>query len=561
MSNYNSIHTGAELDEAIGRVIDGGSIKVQTDTNTTDIADLKGRMTTAEGNITSTASELDTVEGTVTSQGTAITDLQGRMTTAEEALSDTAEEMREVENDVADLDRKIDESPNIINSPDADLDFADDRGYIIMRVTDGHVKTKNFDSSTIESTIEDVVEEKMVEVQPIGIGNDLSNADFRIVDDDGYILAEFSGGHVKTKNFNSEQGRKGYQAVTRFQVQVECENPIPTNWLTPTDINAYTQKKVYSDNVVLKLPTTYTADGTPTKLIIFCKHGGSQITDMSDPINQNVFPYLLHLGYAVMAADGMPDALTAELHLDDTRVVGNYAAISSTKAAYDYVIDNYNIEKDGAFIWGYSQGGMYAQNVIDLSGINFFACAEVAPVCSMRWHQWDLAKNVTIDGVTYSKAARLNIARLFGFPSVATNADLLALEYNQDNVQGYDPWTRNVENPYDGFVQNGSLWYLPNGTDVASITMKKHLQCPLKVWVANNDGTLSPDVTKVFVQAVKNAGQVADMHIYSSGGHSIFSQFTSIGTFTQDGVTYDLYPIALEVAIWFCRFGGYNVDF
>lgn len=52
MSNYNSTHTGAELDEAIGRVIDGGSIKVQVDTNTTDIADLKGRMTTAGGNIT-----------------------------------------------------------------------------------------------------------------------------------------------------------------------------------------------------------------------------------------------------------------------------------------------------------------------------------------------------------------------------------------------------------------------------------------------------------------------------------------------------------------------------
>lgn len=86
MSNYNSTHTGAELDEAIGRVIDGGSIKVQVDTNTADITDLKGRMTTAEGNITSTASELDAVEGTVTSQGTAITDLQGRMTAAEEAI-------------------------------------------------------------------------------------------------------------------------------------------------------------------------------------------------------------------------------------------------------------------------------------------------------------------------------------------------------------------------------------------------------------------------------------------------------------------------------------------
>lgn len=51
MSNYNSTHTGAQLDEAISRVIDGGAIKVQTDTNTANISNLQGRMTTAEGSI------------------------------------------------------------------------------------------------------------------------------------------------------------------------------------------------------------------------------------------------------------------------------------------------------------------------------------------------------------------------------------------------------------------------------------------------------------------------------------------------------------------------------
>ena len=65
MSNYNSTHTGAQLDEAIGRVLDGGSIKVQTDTNTADITDLKGRMTTAEGAISSASSQLEAVEATV----------------------------------------------------------------------------------------------------------------------------------------------------------------------------------------------------------------------------------------------------------------------------------------------------------------------------------------------------------------------------------------------------------------------------------------------------------------------------------------------------------------
>ena len=46
MSNYNSTHTGAEIDAAIGRVLDGGSIKVQTDTNTTNISSLEADMNT-----------------------------------------------------------------------------------------------------------------------------------------------------------------------------------------------------------------------------------------------------------------------------------------------------------------------------------------------------------------------------------------------------------------------------------------------------------------------------------------------------------------------------------
>ena len=62
MSNYNSTHTGAELDEAVGRVLDGGSIKVQTDTNTADITILKGRMTTAE-------EELEFVESAISPSG------------------------------------------------------------------------------------------------------------------------------------------------------------------------------------------------------------------------------------------------------------------------------------------------------------------------------------------------------------------------------------------------------------------------------------------------------------------------------------------------------------
>lgn len=440
---------------------------------------------------------------------------------------------------------ELDIRPYTDGNNTADLDIADENGFVIARFSDGHFKTKYFDSRKNTPTID------------VDIPEDLD-----IVDEEGNVLARFSNGHVKTKRFDSSTlAKRPYQRVTRFSYAVDCNSTINKDFATPTALSQYTQKALYYDNAVLYLPNQYTADGTPTKLIIYCKHGASQINNGGDPImdsiDSNVFRYLLSLGYAVLGADGVPDAFASERGICE-RVVGNYIAVQSTLEAYNYVIRHYNIDENGSFIYGCSQGGHYAQNVIDLSGIPFLATAEVSPVCSMRYHQWDLAASGKVGGVTWSKLGRLNIARLFDFPAVSTNAQLLALEYDQENVQGYDPWTRNVIDPFTGFVQSGDLWGLPSGTQLADITMKKMLKCPLKIWAAANDNVVGIDVTKVFIKAAKNAGCVADMHLYEDGAHSIQNSQQAIGTFLENGETCDLYPLAYEIGLWYSQFGGYE---
>ena len=351
---------------------------------------------------------------------------------------------------------------------------------------------------------------------------------------------------------------KEYQRVTYFTIDVECTQPQTTQFTAVGVNTAPYANKVYKDNCVLYLPATYSPEGTPVKLVIFCKQGSSQITDSSSPIeNLKIFNYLISLGYAVLGVDGMPDGLVSELKLDDTRVVGNYVAARATSLAYDYVVDNYNIDSNGCFIFGYSQGGHYAQNVVDLTPIPILAVAEMSPVCSMRYHQWDLKTSKTIGGVSFTRPARLNIARLYGFPTVANDTDLANLEYNAMNVAGYDPWTRNVIDPYMDFVQSGNLWKLPDGVDLNDITMKKFTRAPLKIWCAENDTALGCDVMKVYIKAIKNAGQIADIRVYSTGGHSIYSAQSSIGTFTENNKSHNLIPVAYEIAQWYNNFGGY----
>lgn len=462
----------------------------------------------------------------------------------------------------------------IIENANVDFSISDEFGHSIVEFSDGHIKTKDFNSLDAKNKLSTI--EAGAEVNDVCTNNE-EDADLMIKDEEGNILTIFYDGQVKTKNFDSKninesnlsselfsviKPKKDLIRRTYFQTTDNTYNFLQTNF-NSVDINTAEQRVLYDDNCVLYLPNSYSASGKPSKLIIFCKQGASTITEQSDQILDvsglgKIFRYMLRLGYAIMAADGVPNGWATALGLSE-RVVGNYVAVQSTIKAYNYVCENYNIDTGGVFIFGYSQGGHYAQNVIDNSNIPINAAAEISPACSMRWHQWDLASSETINGVTYTRTARLNIARMFNYPAVSTNEELLALEYDPTKTVGYDPWTRNVENPYNEFAPNSNLWKLPNGVTIDDITMVKHIKCPLKVWCADNDSMLGSDVMKVFVKAIKNAGQVADIQCFTSGGHDLFNHQDSIGSFTENGDTLSLYPIAQDIASWFNLFGGYEL--
>ena len=76
------------------------------------------------------------------------------------------------------------------NRGDADLDFSDEDGNIVMRLSEGHIKTKYFNSDDVNNT-------------PY-IDNTSADADLDFSDEDGNVLMRLSGGHIKTKYFNSQ---------------------------------------------------------------------------------------------------------------------------------------------------------------------------------------------------------------------------------------------------------------------------------------------------------------------------------------------------------------------
>jgi len=73
----------------------------------------------------------------------------------------------------------------------SDLEFSDENNNCIVEFKNGHIKTKNFDSSDIPST-------------DIGIDiDDIEKSDLEFSDENSNCIVTFKDGHIKTKNFDS----------------------------------------------------------------------------------------------------------------------------------------------------------------------------------------------------------------------------------------------------------------------------------------------------------------------------------------------------------------------
>lgn len=431
-----------------------------------------------------------------------------------------------------------------VDDTKAELAFSDDNDNLALAIIDGHVKSKSFDSENA-----------------LQVSSEPCVSDLAFSDENGCDIVRFEGGHVKTKNFDSSNvlKKKGYQRLIRFSTQIDTNQPQDTSF-SPVAFTTAQTPNTDTDNAVLYLPTTYTKDGEPTRLVIVGRQGGGTFTNVDDFLFStnylNIVPYLLYLGYAVMAVDGMPDTWGASLNLVEGYCNGTYVAVRSAREAYNYIIANYNIYDDGVFGIGYSQGGWAILNIADNSGIPFLAVCLKSPEISMRFQAWDSNASIVVGGETLSKRNRYQLCRVYNIASPTTDAELLAVDYNADKIAGFDPYTHGATDIYMDFV-SPPIYKLPNDTSLDDITMKRPTKYAVKAWCAANDTTLSADVTRVFIKAIKNANCVSDLRYYATGSHALApSNFSTLGTFVENGVTYNIYEPTLEMALWFYQFGG-----
>ena len=110
---------------------------------------------------------------------------------------------------------------------------------------------------------------------------------------------------------------------------------------------------------VLRLPTSYTRAGTPTRLVLACHGASGYVKSPNTWYNsywKDLMDSLLAAGYAVFDANVLPTSTGTELM---GRAVGSPLYVNVLKKAYDYIVYNYNVYPE-IFAHGTSMGGVGA---------------------------------------------------------------------------------------------------------------------------------------------------------------------------------------------------------
>ena len=162
----------------------------------------------------------------------------------------------------------------------------------------------------------------------------------------------------------------GYQNIT-FIVDVDtCKQP-------STEVSDITQQYEKStDSGVLHLPASYTIDGEPTKLIVMLHGAAERYTTKSTRFGDNN-PYKPEwdaAGYAQLDIDLIPDLY----NYTGTSSGGSDDDYECLCAAYNWVINHFNIATDGVYLMGRSRGGHAVMHI--LSRLNL---ADIPIICAI----------------------------------------------------------------------------------------------------------------------------------------------------------------------------------
>lgn len=301
--------------------------------------------------------------------------------------------------------------------------------------------------------------------------------------------------------------------VNRFKIPVNCA----------TDI--YDAEEIYYDYGMIAFPGSYSEKGEATRLVISCHGAGGTVTTDDSQVEQQILTkYLLANGYAVMDVNGLPAEFALKKGIDVRNNIGSPIASQSYIKAYRYCIDNFNLKKE-IFVHGASMGGISSTNFVLSNAAPVIAQSGFCPVLDtynqIYLHPWT------------NGAPKIALEKIYKL-EFDKNGDSI---YDESKIQGYNPMGRIL---------------LVEGSECLTYPV------PVKFWHCEDDDIVNVESTKRFVKAIKNAGGIAELCTFESGGHQpqlcgdILSE--TCGTTEFQGEVLNITPAVDGVLSWIKHF-------
>lgn len=339
---------------------------------------------------------------------------------------------------------------------------------------------------------------------------------------------------VEAVIFNNLKNINKNHVEEYFQVEVSVTNKYSLSSTTTSDNYILTEK--YKDWCYYYQPDK--TDNTPYKLLIVCHGAGDWIT--SNYNSRMKIPDLAKaLGYAILECNYFPieyfkKIIEKDIAITDVEPFGSWMIAEEVEKAFDYISNKYNIDKNAIFLAGWSQGGIAAEQIAEMTNIPIRAEVIDCPCISFRFHQTARAE---------SDENRAKMAQaLYGFTSIGN--------YTNEKCYYLDPCTRGCTE---------ELCAEKTSRDEISeeyarrITAKKYRKnIPLLILIGNRDTDCWWPVNIAYAKAIQNAGGNSRFILYEGIGHCTTQLCKKIGTINNVGVNSALQ----ETFEWFENHGG-----
>ncbi len=303
--------------------------------------------------------------------------------------------------------------------------------------------------------------------------------------------------------------------IHRFSVLVNCH--VPDEHLVTDSLQDCEQ--LYEDHGFIILPDSYTEDGEATRLVINCHGaGGTVTTDDSQVEHQALTQYLVANGYAVMDVNGLPFQYAEERGIDIRNNIGSPIAIRCYVKAYRMCMERFNLKPD-VFVHGGSMGGISSTNLVLSGMVPVIAHSALCPVL-------DTYNQIFLKPWT-GGLPKIALGKFYGLETDASGEYI----YDEAKVAGYNP------------AKNQKIKAYP---------------VPVKFWHCQDDDTVPYEVTRKFVDTIRENGGMASLRTFPYGGHEpqLVGEPISApcGNNVFDGEVIPITPAVEEVFIWMRNF-------